>query len=210
MTNTLHRRGTAESVAGDYVVFATVAKGLNEEGSQEKLGAFRQMALRHGPVIMPSVTPEEMERLSSTEIADRADAEGRLRGLATFDNVEALSAFLADLKEADLGLSINVSGLLGQVENCCQHSGIIRHSVEQSLGVKGQVGNLPEERILEISTMCGHGMVSFNLIRRMVDLVKRGKFTSQEAARILTKPCICGCFNPIRAESLLEKMRKVA
>ena len=78
MTNTLHRRGTEESLAGDYVVFATVAKGLNEEGSEEKLRAFRQMALHHGPALLPSVTPEEMETLSSTEIAERADAEASI------------------------------------------------------------------------------------------------------------------------------------
>ena len=56
MTNTLHRRGTEESLAGDYVVFATVAKGFNQEGSQEKLRTFRRMALLHGPVILPGVT----------------------------------------------------------------------------------------------------------------------------------------------------------
>jgi len=207
MTNTLHRRGTEESLGGDYVVFAMAAKGFNEEGSEEKLNVFRRLALRHGPVIMPGVTPKEMEELSPAEIAERTDTQGRLRGLATFDNLQAVCAFLDDLKEVDLGLSINVSGLLGQVETCCQRSGITRHSVEQSLGIKGQMGRLPEESILEISTMCGHGMVSFNLIRRMVDLIKRGKFTSRQAARILAKPCICGCFNLSRAEQLLERMR---
>lgn len=210
MTNTLHRRGTEESLAGDYVVFATVAKGFNEEGSQEKLKTFRRLALRHGPVILPGVAPEEMGKLSPVEIAERTDAQGRLRGLATFNNLDAVCAFLADLTEADLGLSINVSGLLNTVETCCQRNGIVRHSVEQSLGIKGQVERLPEESILEVSSMCGHGMVSFNLIRHMVDLVKRGKLTSREAARILAKPCICGCFNINRAEHLLEKMRQMS
>ena len=207
MTNTLHRRGTEESLARDYVVFATVAKGFNEEGSQEKLKIFRQLALRHSPVIMPGLSAEEMEKLSPTEMAERTDAQGHLRGLATFDNLEAVCAFLADLKEADLGLSINVSSLLDQVEICCRSSGITRHSVEQSLGIKGQVEKLPEESILEISTMCGHGMVSFNLIRHMVGLIKRGKFTSRQAAQILAKPCICGCFNVSRAEHLLDRIR---
>jgi len=207
MTNTLHRRGTEESLAGDYVVFATVAKGFNEEGSEEKLMTFRRLALRHRPVILPGVTAEEMDRISQIEIAERTDAQGRLRGLATFDSLEAVCAFLTDLKEADLGLSINVTGLLDQVEKCCQGSGIVRHSVEQSLDIMGRADRLPEESTLEISTMCGHGMVSFNLIRHMVDLAKRGKFTSRQAAQILAKPCICGCFNLSRAERLLEKMR---
>ncbi|OGO04372.1 MAG: hypothetical protein A2Y73_02455 [Chloroflexi bacterium RBG_13_56_8] len=207
MTNTLHRRGSEESLAGDYVVFAHVAKGLNEEGSQEKLRTFRQSAVRHTPVLLRDVNPKEMDTLSPTEIAEQTNSEGQFHGSATFDNVDSLCAFLADLKEVDLGISIIVSGLVDKVEGCCQQNGIVRHSIEQSLGIKGQVENLPEEKILEISTMCGHGMVSFNIIRRMVDLVKRGRYTCRQAAQILAKPCICGCFNIHRAEILLEKLR---
>jgi len=56
--------------------------------------------------------------------------------------------------------------------------------------------------------MCGHGMVSFNLIRKMVDHVKLRRLTTTEAARIMAKCCACGAFNPARAEMLLEKMKK--
>jgi uncharacterized Zn finger protein len=56
--------------------------------------------------------------------------------------------------------------------------------------------------------MCGHGMVSFNLIRKMIEYVKLRRLTPKKAARIMAKCCECGVFNPARAEMLLEKSRK--
>ncbi len=64
---------------------------------------------------------------------------------------------------------------------------------------------LPEEPVLGITTMCGHGMVAANLVREMAQQVKKGRKTLQEAGIELAKPCQCGIFNPKRAESLLEK-----
>ena len=55
------------------------------------------------------------------------------------------------------------------------------------------------------STMCGHGMVSFNLVRRMVVDVQNKRLSLQEAAIIMAKPCVCGIFNPKRAENLLRQ-----
>jgi hypothetical protein len=51
-------------------------------------------------------------------------------------------------------------------------------------------------------------MVSFNLIRKMVEYVKLRRLTSQKAANIMAKRCECGAFNPVRAKQLLEKMVK--
>ena len=67
---------------------------------------------------------------------------------------------------------------------------------------------MPEKNILEFNTMCGHGMVSFNLIRKMIEYVKLRRLTTpKEAARIMAKCCECGAFNPARAEMLLEKVK---
>lgn len=67
---------------------------------------------------------------------------------------------------------------------------------------------MPEREILEVNTLCGHGLVSFNLIRKMVEYVRIRRLTAQAAARIMAKCCECGAFNPVRAEQLLEKMVK--
>jgi hypothetical protein len=51
-------------------------------------------------------------------------------------------------------------------------------------------------------------MVSFNLIRKMIDYVKLRRLTPKKAANIMGRCCACGAFNPVRAEILLEKVRR--
>ena len=55
MTHSLHRRGTAESLSGDYVFIMIQAVGFNEDGAVPKLGEFLRIALRHKPVNIGSV-----------------------------------------------------------------------------------------------------------------------------------------------------------
>jgi hypothetical protein len=51
-------------------------------------------------------------------------------------------------------------------------------------------------------------MVSFNLIRKLIEYVKLRRLTPKQASRIMAKCCECGAFNPARAEILLEKVMK--
>jgi hypothetical protein len=205
MTNTLHRRGSHEDLQGDYVVFATTAGGYNREGSAEKLRTFMRIALKHNPVnISDSKQGVEHQRNLNEMIESMTDGSG---ASCAFDNLESVRDMLLDLKEADLGISINISGLLDEVHKCCRSMGIHRHSMEHSLGVSGHKDRLPNSDILELNTLCGHGMISFNLIKRMIDLVKLGKLTPAQAAETMAKPCVCGAFNPRRAEMVLEKLR---
>jgi hypothetical protein len=111
------------------------------------------------------------------------------------------------LKEADLGIPINISGLLEEVRECCKGAGMMPHSAEQSLGVFGKTDRLPPREVLEINTMCGHGMVSFNLIKKIIEEVKLERMTPEQGAYHLAKPCECGAFNPTRARHMLEALR---
>jgi hypothetical protein len=52
--------------------------------------------------------------------------------------------------------------------------------------------------------MCGHSMVSPNLARKMLDLVREGRRTPEQAAAYLGRFCSCGIINPTRAIRLLE------
>jgi hypothetical protein len=63
---------------------------------------------------------------------------------------------------------------------------------------------LPEDKYLELSTMCGHGMIGLNLIKDVIDRIKRKKVPLEEGAIILGKHCICGAFNMERAARLLK------
>jgi len=208
MTNTLHRQGSAESLGNDYVIFAHTAKGITREGSAPKLREFMRICLKYRPVNMGDSKQGnihqddiEIEKL----IAHQGDGAG---AAAVFTDLDTLQKVIDELVAANLGISINVSGLLEEVQTCCRRAGIERHSVEHSLGFWGSKDRLPEREILEFNSMCGHGMVSFNLIRKMIEHVKLRRLTPRKAAKIMAKCCECGVFNPVRAEILLEKARK--
>ena len=208
MTNTLHRRGTEDSLKNDYVIFSLPARSVNAQGSAPKVQEFMRLCLkynpvnmgdgRHGNILKDNVDIQEF-------IAQKKDGE---MAAAVFTDMEAVQKVIAELIQADLGISINVSGLLEEVQSCCRKGGIERHSVEHSLGIWGAKDRLPEREILEVNTLCGHGLVSFNLIRKMVEYVRLRRLTAKEAARTLAKCCECGVFNPARAEQLLVKMVK--
>lgn len=208
MTNTLHRQGDVESLKGDFVVFAHTAKGINKEGSGPKIQEFMRICLRHNPVNIGDAKQGNIHQ-DDIDIHRLISRQGDgAAAAAVFADMESLQKVIEDLVQADLGICINVSGLLEEVDSCCAKAGIKRHSVEHSLGFWGATDRLPERHILEIHTMCGHGMVSFNLIRKMIEQVKLRRLSPKKAAKILAKCCECGAFNPKRAEQLLERFRK--
>ncbi|MCJ7705106.1 MAG: hypothetical protein MUO28_06155 [Desulfobacterales bacterium] len=208
MTNTLHRQGTSENLKNDYVIFAHTAKGITREGSAPKLQEFMQICLKYHPVNIGDGKQGNIYK-DNTDIqkliANQRDGAG---AAAVFTDLDTLQKVVEELIRVDLGISINISGLLDEVQAGCRRAGIERHSAEHSLGFWGAKDRLPEREILEFNTLCGHGMVSFNLIRKMIEYVKLRRLTPKKAARIMAKCCECGVFNPTRAEMLLEKIRK--
>ncbi|HLN86554.1 MAG TPA: hypothetical protein VK200_08820, partial [Candidatus Limnocylindrales bacterium] len=129
-------------------------------------------------------------------------------GLALFDLDSpglCLTAFVADVRGANLGISINISAPIDAAERCCHETGITRHSVEYSLGFCGRVDRLPNATTLELSTMCGHGMLSANFAMKMIDWVKENRRSPEQAARYMARFCICGVFNIKRAQGIIEK-----
>ena len=123
---------------------------------------------------------------------------------AVFDNPDALTAFLADVKAADLGLSINISALTDRADELAKDAGITRHSVEYSLGFFGALDKLPDRATLSLSTMCGHGMISFNFAKKMIDWVKGGRRSPEAASAYMARFCTCGIFNTTRSCRILS------
>ena len=208
MTNTLHRRGTIESLRNDYIIFAHTARTINDAGSAPKIQEFMRICLKHHPVNMGDSKQGNVHQDDidiQQLIAHQGDAAG---AVAVFTDLDTLQKVVEELIQADLGISINISGLLDEVQQCCRRAGIERHSVEHSLGIWGAKDRLPGRQTLEFNTMCGHGMVSFNLIRKMIEYVKLRRLTPKQASKIMAKCCECGAFNPARAEILLEKVMK--
>jgi hypothetical protein len=221
MTNTLHRYGTAESFADDYIVFATPSNGKNEIGSLPKLKKFLELALPFHPVNIGdpvhggSLRPEKDLHTSANWKRDiTPNFQAVIDGLdepasvvAIFDNQAAAEQFLKVAAEADLGLSVNMSTSVEGAVECCKFAGITRHSVGYSLGFEGATEKLPNSQALALSTMCGHGMISSSLAKKMIDWVKEGRRTPQEAVTYMTRFCSCGVFNPVRAQRILEQAR---
>jgi hypothetical protein len=128
--------------------------------------------------------------------------------VAIFDNQAAAEQFLKVAADADLGLSINMSASVEGAKQCCQFAGIARHSVGYSLGFEGATDKLPNTQLLKLTTMCGHGMVSASLAKKMIDWVKEGRRTPDQAVTYMARFCSCGVFNPARAKRILEESRK--
>jgi len=222
MTNTLHRYGNSESFYDDYIVFASPSKGINDIGSIPKLKAFLEMALPFNPVNIGDPAHGGALRPSPnlTTIANwRRDLKPDFRAVidgidepasvaAVFDNQPAAEKFFKAVVEADLGLSVNISTSVEGAQQCCRYAGIARHSVGYSLGFEGATEKLPNTQLLMLCTMCGHGMISVSLAKKMVDWVKEGRRTPAEAVTYLARFCSCGIFNPSRAQRILEDARK--
>jgi hypothetical protein len=206
VTNTLHRQGNAEELKEDYVIFTTTARGITRDGSAPKIHKFLEICNKYNPVNTGS---SKLGSVLQDDVRFQdliANLKDGATSAAVFTDLDAVQKVPAELIEADLGISINISGLLDGVQECCHKNHIERHSVEHSLGFWGSRDLLPEREVLELNTLCGHGMVSFNLIRKMYEYIRMRRLTPKEAARIMGKCCECAVFNTTRAEHLLEKV----
>lgn len=228
MTNTLHRYSehyafepiaNPQPVTDDYIVFAMSSRGLNDDNLVEKYRAFLRLALKHKPVNIGDATKGGMLRprqdMNPTAHWQRdqspkpeqviAGIDGHTTVAAVFDNYDSMKSFVEELQEANLGISVNISAPIDEAERCCRASGIRRHSVEYSLGFCGRLERLPDATTLELSTMCGHGMVSAVFANKMIEWVKENRRTPEQAALYMARFCICGVFNIARAKRILTE-----
>ena len=202
MTHTNHRQGTRESLSRDYVVFMYAAKGINDKDAGQKLREFLRMGYQYGPVNAGPARTGDVFLSSPEKVLERVVRASS--AYLVYDDRAKVEALVKDVVRADLGLSVIVSGLFDEVDGICRAAGIRRHTAQCSLGVWGKIEKLPPPEILDVSTMCGHGMVSFNLVQRTVMAVDKGIVSLEEAGRILARPCACGIVNPRRAQELLK------
>jgi len=230
MTNTLHRYSehyaferppNPQPVQDDFIVFAMASRGINDDDLVARYRAFLRLALKHNPVNMGDATKGGMlrprqdlnpkahwkrdQRPNPEEVI--AGIEGHTTVAAVFDNYQDMKAFVDDVRSANLGISVNISAPIEDAERCCRETGITRHNVEYSLGFSGRVEKLPDSTVLELTTMCGHGMVSANFAKKMIDWSKENRRSPAELARTMARFCSCGVFNISRAERILDEAR---
>ncbi len=202
MTHSLHRCGSVESLKGDYVLLARV-KGRPPLAPE--LAKIAEIIFEVGP------TNTGSSRIK-TNMALGLDREEFIRRipeasvlLASFSSKDKLRQALARLKEADLGISIVVSGLIDEVIPLAQELGLRPHTINLSMGIIGKTAKLPGEEILEFTTMCGHALIASNLVRKAIQEVANGAKTAREASIELAKPCVCGIYNLDRSDLLLAR-----
>ncbi len=207
MTHTLHRIGSKESLAKDFVFLCMGSKGINVQDAAPKLRRFYDLARKNGAVKLSDARlgNEYTQGGLDTVYANIFDKSAVH---AVFDTKEKAESMIKALVENDIGLSVVVSGLADPVQECCRAAGIERHTVEFSLGRWGKTDRLPPQELLQINTMCGHGMVSMGLIRKVLEDIKAGDTTPQEGAEKLYEPCVCGAFNPVRAAEILAELTR--
>lgn len=208
MSHALHRYGTVENLQNDYTMYARTSRFVNREGCGPKLRKILDIMLSEGPVNLGS-SHSGRSLAAGLSIKEYADSLDKAYGVACcFSSKEKVKNVLRKLKEADLGISIVVSGLIDEIREMAAELGLKPHTALISLGIHGEKALTPEERILEISTMCGHSLVSFNLTKSILEDVKSGKMAPEKGANLLALPCPCGIFNVDRCEVLLDISKK--
>ncbi len=220
MTHTLHRYGRRHDFSDDYIVTAMPARGYNDANCVEKLKTFLRAALGHHPInignskkgaahratkdLRPTVHWNRDHSPHPERVIEEIEAPTTVS--AVFDNYGAVEAFVRELRELDLGLSVNISGVAVEADQCCRAVGLTRHSVEFSLGFQGATEKMPDAPARRLATMCGHGMISADFSKKMIDWVRSGRRTPEQACAYMARFCVCGSFNPARAERVLREV----
>jgi hypothetical protein len=192
MTHSLHRTGQQKSLKKDYVILAMLASGYNDKApdARDKMLKIADIMKKNNPV---NILTEKAWRISSVISA-------------TYDTIEDVRDVVKRLKEEDLGISIVVEGLIEEVKHLSEEVGLQLDSAHLSLGTFGKKELLPRDKILEITSMCGHHCISPQSVEHYIDLIKKGKTSIEKAAEKLAKPCICGIFNTERATEILKEL----
>ncbi|MDI7258505.1 MAG: hypothetical protein QME90_01140 [Thermodesulfobacteriota bacterium] len=206
MTHSLHREGTLDSLERDYAVFIYPARGFNYPGSGPKVRRLMELLYLGGPsnVIVTTLRRNLYSGVSPDEILNSIKDGARV--FSAFNSREKIKEVLQHFKQADEGISIVVSGLIDRVREISDEIGLNPHMVNLSLGIHGNTDRLPPADIRQFTTMCGHGVVSPNLVCDVLRKLKRGKVSVWEGSLILASPCACGIYNPHRSEELLQEM----
>lgn len=202
MTHSLHRQGSEKSLQKDYVFLCTPSKGINDRGAKEKLLKVLDIVMAIGPSNIGFYGHGSLlNNVSITDVKENFDDNPRVR--CSFDSKDKIKEALRLVKSQDLGLSITVSGLTKELKEISLELGLKPHTINISCGYYGKINRLPSSKVLELSTMCGHGMIAFDLVQDIIHKLKEGDIDDKQAVHQIGKPCTCGIFNPTRAREIL-------
>lgn len=204
MTHSLHRRGPEEALRRDFIILVTSASGINNEGAIPKIEHVLDILWELGPTnIGSNETGTILSGVTKEVIRQNLTRVPRIR--CSYYSREKTREAIRRIHELDLGLSVAVQGPEDELVEMARELGIKPHSVNFSLDVWGNRERLPDEDVLEIVTMCGHGLIAPALAKDTLQKVKDGNMSIDKAVVRLGTPCVCGFFNPERAQEILER-----
>lgn len=194
------------SLEKDYALFIFPARGFNYTGSAAKVRRLMELVYLVGPanIISSALRKNMYSGVRPEEILAKIKDGNRV--FCVFNSREKLKHALQGIQKADEGISIVVSGLVDRMRKMAAELGIDPHTVNLSIGTFGKTAHLPPPDIRQLTTMCGHGMVSPALVRDVIRKVKTNKIGVWDGSLILAAPCTCGIYNPYRSEELLNDM----
>jgi hypothetical protein len=203
MSHSLHRLGSVENLKNDFTLYARTSRWVNRENSGLKLRKIFDIFLSEKPLNFGS-SKYGKNLFSGLDLEEfKATLDDVVGVVCCFSDRESFKRVLKKLKEAEIGISMVVSGLIGEVFDIAKEIDLKPHTVFLSLGIHGNKELLPDKKVLEITTMCGHGLVATKLAKSTIKKVKQGELTPDEGAKLLAQPCPCGIFNTDRCQELL-------
>lgn len=208
MSHTSQRRGLDPSRPGEeLIVLAMVPRHYRgKAGIGEAMAELAETLLEYGGDQWPKATTDRLAMLA------RVRATTTLAVVFTdLRKVESLlnhlkGDWLARNREEGYPISIMLTGLTGDVHECCLETGLEEHTYLHSLGAFGRVKSLPSEDELALITMCGHGLIAASRVRHLVKSVQDGELTPEEAAEDIALPCVCGLSNKERAQRIFRRL----
>lgn len=205
MTHTLHRIVDIEGEGEDFAILCMGAQKYNDKGAGEKLKKiFRLVAASDPDNLADDNLGGRYTGYTDEEVLEHMGDKAYVG--AAFSDRSGLKDALKKIKEADLGMSVVVSGDYEVVFEILKEIGLKPHTVNMSLGIFGNKAILPRREVLAISTMCGHGMVTGKRIENVIEELKSGKLSPEEGGKRLASTCTCGIFNPKRAARILQRV----
>jgi len=205
MTHTHHRIGPIESLKKDFVVLVMASRLIKYEDEVGKFRKVMEILRKYNPVNLGNMVVGNKYWRDEEDIRSKFREYGNIVH-GVYISAEQVKEVLEELKEVNLGLSVVITGVYEEVFKILKEVGLKPHTINLSLGVWGRTEKLPPKEVLEITTMCGHCMVSPSLVMKMVGEIKKGRLSPASAAVELARPCVCGVFNVKRAEELLRKL----
>ena len=203
MTHTLNRTGLQTDPSSKEYIFLCMIPAADKGQKTCEMTEICEILIKHKPLNMIGL-PADLDEAGLIRMAQRSTIL-----TAVFTDRQTIETVVKEIKEKNLGISVVLSGLFDEINTVCRNTGTCEHTHNISLGVFGKTDQLPDEETMEITTQCGHALISSHYVDHIVKQVKKGRMTCEEGMIKLVKPCVCGIANPKRIKASLEKMTQL-